>query len=111
MPCVIVGIRCVVARCPWLDGRMLLMWGQATGGRRRLGYAAGLMSSILTGPCHIPQRTSKITRKLAKCSLGGEVHALSDMVDHMSLQGDLYGPFEGPNAGMAESEDCESLFT
>ena len=68
------------------------------------------MSSSIKGPCHISQWTSKLTRKLEK-SLGGEFDALSEMVDHMLLLKDCYGPFEGMNPGLVGLGDCESLFT
>ena len=45
-----------------------------------------------------------------KSSLGGEVYAFSEMVDHMALIRELYTPFVGLSPGMAGSEDCESLF-
>ena len=64
-------------------------------GRCRLGYIIGLMSSSLSGPCHILQWTSKFTRKLVKSSLGGEVYAFSEMVDHMALIREFYTPFVG----------------
>ena len=54
-------------------------------GKCRLGFLVGIMSSSLTGPCHVLQWASKFTRKLVKSSLGGEVYAFSEMLDHMSL--------------------------
>ena len=52
-------------------------WSDATygdlsqNGKCRLGYLIGITSSSLTGPCHVLHWTSKFTRKLVKCSLGG----------------------------------------
>ena len=80
-------------------------------GRCRLGYIIGLMSSSLSGPCHVLQWTSKFTRKLVKSSLGGEVYAFSEMVDHMALIREFYTPFVGLSPGMVGLEDCESLFS
>ena len=57
--------------------------GQSTEGKCRFGYVIGLTSSTLKGPCRILLRTSKIARKMAKRSLGGEVYARSEMADHM----------------------------
>ena len=85
--------------------------GQSTEGKCRLGYVIGLMSSTLKCPCHISQWTSKFTRKMVKSSLGGEVYALSEMVDHMLLLKDFYGPSGGINPGVVGMGDCESLFT
>ena len=80
-------------------------------GKCRLGYVIGVMPSNLTGPCHIIQWTSKFTTKLVKSSLGGEVYAFSEMLDHMSMLREFYGHFAGPKPGMIGLEDCESLFT
>ena len=44
-------------------------------------------------------------------SLGGDVYALSEMVDHMSSLRNYYGPFDGMGPEMAGLEDCERLFT
>ena len=80
-------------------------------GKCRLGYVIGVMSSNLSGPCHIIQWTSKFTRKLVKSSLGGEVYAFSEMLGHMSMLREFYGHFAGSNPGLIGLEDCESLFT
>ena len=58
---------------------------QSSAGKFRLGCAIGLMSSTLSGPRHILQCTSKFSRELVNGILGGALHALSDMVDHMML--------------------------
>merc|ERR1712215_449403 len=73
--------------------------------------AEGIHLSSLSGPCHILQWTSKFTRKLVKSSLGGEVYAFSEMLDHMSMLREFYGNFAGSKPGMIGLEDCESLFT
>ena len=94
-----------------LAGRSDAAYGdQSTGGRCRLGYVTGLMSSTLKGPCRILQWASRFTRKMVESRLGGVVYALSEMVDHMLLLRDSYEPFEGLNPGAAGLEDCESLF-
>ena len=80
-------------------------------GRCRLGYIIGLMSSSLSGPCHVLRWTSKFTRKLVRSSLGGEAYAFSEMVDHMALIREFYTPFVGLSPGMVGLEDCESLFS
>ena len=69
------------------------------------------MFSNLGGPCHLLQWTSKLTRRLVKSSLGGEVYAFSEMLDHMSMLREFYGHFAGSKPGMIGLEDCESLFT
>ena len=69
------------------------------------------MSSSLTGPCHILQRTSKFTRKLVKSSLGGEVYAFSEMIDHMALLREFYEPCSHISPGLVGMEDCESRCT
>ena len=69
------------------------------------------MSSTLNGPCHILQWASKFTRKLVKSSLGGEVYAFSEMLDHMTLLQGFYAPFAKVSPGMVGMVDCESLST
>ena len=69
------------------------------------------MSSPLSGPCHVLQWTSKFTRKLVESSLGGEVYAFSEMIDHMALLREFYAPFSRMSPGLVGTEDCESLFT
>ena len=95
-----------------LAGRPDAAYGdQSSLGKRRLSYVIGLTSPNPCGPCHLIQLTSKFTRKLAKSSLGGEVYAFSEMVDHMSMPREFYGHFTDLYSGMAGMEDCESLFT
>ena len=84
---------------PIHEGTMMLVgWSDAAfgthtqDGRCRLGYIIGLMSSDLTGPVHILQRTSKFTGKHVKSSLVGEIFALSEMRGHMEMIKDLYAP-------------------
>ena len=62
-------------------------------------------------PAHFSQRASKLTRKLAKGSVGGEVYALSEMVDRINLIRDFYEPFQGLAPGAPGLGDCWSLFT
>ena len=71
----------------------------------------GLTSSTLKGTRRFLQRRSKFARKLAKCSLGGEVCAPGEMADNMMLLIDVFGLFEVVNPGLAGLGDCESLFT
>ena len=61
-------------------------------------------------PCLVSQWVSKFTRKSVESSLGGVVHALGEMADHISSMRDIYAPFQGLNPGMMGLEDCESLF-
>ena len=77
------------------------LWDQPTEGKCRSGHVIGLTSSTLKGPRNILQQRSKFTRKMAKSSLGGEVHALSEIADHMLLLKDYHGPIEGGNPGVA----------
>ena len=79
-------------------------------GKCRLGYLIGVMSPNLCGPCHIIQWASKFARKLVKSSLGGEVYAFSEMLDHMSMLREFFGHFSGLSPGLVGLEDCESLF-
>ena len=55
----------------------------------RLEYVIGLMLPTLSGRRRILQRPSKISRKLVKSQLGGDVYALSDLVGHLSLLGEF----------------------
>ena len=48
---------------------------------------------------------------MVKSSLGGEVYALSEMVDHTMSLKDCYGPLVGLGPGMVGLEACESPFT
>ena len=80
-------------------------------GKCRSGYIVGVMSSNLCGPCHIIQRASKFTRKSVQSSLGGDVYAIGEMLDHLSMLREFYGHFTGLYPGLAGLEDCESLFT
>ena len=75
-----------------------------------MDYVIGLTSSTPTGPCHVLRWTSKFTLRLATSSLDGEVYALSEIVGHMSLLREFYGPFGGLGPGMMGLEDCESPF-
>ena len=84
---------------------------QSAAGKCGLGHVFGLTPSSLNGPCDIPQWTAAFTGKLAGGSLGGEVYARSEMVDHMSLIRDFYEQFGGLPPGMIGLEDCASLFT
>ena len=69
----------------------------------------------LVGPADLCRRplqwTSKFTRKLVTGSLGGEVYALSDLVDHVSLLRDCYEPFGGLNPGKVGLEGCDNIST
>ena len=64
---------------------------QSAEGKCRLGHVVGPMSSTLSGPCHTPQWTSRITRNLAEGILGGEVYAFSDMIGRMPFLREYYG--------------------
>ena len=45
-----------------------------------------------------------------KSSLGGEVFAFSEMLDHATSLQELFTPFVDAPPGMVALEDCESLF-
>ena len=51
----------------------------------RLGYIIGPTSPNLRELCHSVHWASKFTRKLARSSLGGEVYAFGEMLDHMAM--------------------------
>ena len=77
-----------------------------------IGYVIGyVMFPLPRGPFHIIQWASKYARKSVKSSLGEEVYALSEMVDHMSLLRECFAHFTDAPPGVAGIEDCESLFT
>ena len=84
---------------------------QPTMGERCMGYVIGLMSSTLRGPRQITKWTSKLTRRLDESSLGGEVYAFSEMIDHVSMLREFYGHFIDLTPGVVGMEDGESLFT
>ena len=46
---------------------------------------------------------------MAESTLGGEVFALSEMVNHTLLLKDCFSPFAGLNQGVVGLEDCGSL--
>ena len=106
--CVIGGRGCIKGRCHWWDGRMHVVIAE---GKCRLGYVVGVTRSSLAAPRHILQWTSKFTTKLVKRGPGGEVCAVGEMVDHMSLSRGFYAPFEGLGPGMAGLEDSGMSFT
>ena len=82
---------------------------QSSMGKCRFGYAIGLMSSTLRGPCHISQWTSKFNRKVVRSISGEEVYAFSAMVDHMPMLRGFYAHFIDPSPGLAGLGDCEGL--
>ena len=57
------------------------------------------------------QWASKFTREPVESSLGGEVYAFSEMIDHKALLREFYAPFSRISPGKVGMEDCESLFT
>ena len=57
---------------------------QSANGKCHFGFVIDLMSASLSGPREVLRRISKFTRKEVKSIVGGEVHALSEMVDHMA---------------------------
>ena len=68
------------------------------------------MSPTLNGPCHNLQWTSEFARKLAKSSLGGEVFAFSEMLEHVSHLRQFYEPFFELSPSMIGFKDRESPF-
>ena len=91
-------------------GRTQLMRAHPGWGNADSGNVLGLMSPNLCGPCHIIHRASKFEQKLDKSSLGGEVYAFSEMLDHMSMLRERYGNRADRYSGMVGLGDCESLF-
>ena len=81
--------------------------GQPAERKFRLGFAIGLMSSTLKGPCHISRRAPRFAQKMVKSIQGGEVCALTEMADHTLLLTGFFGPLEGMSPGVAGLEDCE----
>lgn len=59
--------------------------GRTKKGRRPLGYVIASPSASLSAPCHLLRRSSELTRRLVKSSLGSEVFAFSGMMGHMAL--------------------------
>ena len=57
------------------------------------------------------QRISKFAGEMVKSSLGNEVYAPSEMMDHMLSSKEFYGPLEGMDPGAAGLGGCASLFT
>ena len=83
------------------DGAITLVgWPDAASCNRcQLRYVIGLISSSLSSPRRILQRTSKFNRKLAESSLGGEVYAFSEMADHVAPLRESPSPFVDGGAG------------
>ena len=48
---------------------------------------------------------------LSRAAWGGEAYAFSEMIDHMALLREFYGPVSRISPGLVGTEDCESLFT
>ena len=91
-------LRCSRTLAGWSDAAY---GDQLATGRCRLGYVVGLMSSTLKGPCRILQRASTFARNMEKSNLGGRVYAPSEMMDHVLLLKEFFGPFEGMRPGAA----------
>ena len=58
--------------------------GQWPEAKNRLTYVIGLMLSTLYGPCHLSHWPPEVARKPLKSTLGGEVYALGEKVNHAS---------------------------
>ena len=69
------------------------LWDQSSLGKCRRGYVIGLMSSALSGPCHISHWASEFARIMVTSSLGGEVFAFSEMLRHMPMLREFYGHY------------------
>ena len=67
------------------------------------------MPSTINGYRRLSKRTSKFARKLVTGTLGSEVYALSEMVDHMVLLRVSYTPFLVLGPGMLGAGHCGSL--
>ena len=62
--------------------------------------------------CHWPHVVDPVGFALMSWTpSGGEVYALSEMADHMSLLRDFFDKVGGLDPGMARLEDCESHCT
>ena len=76
-----------------------------------MDFVIGLAPPIFRGPCHLIQRSSKFTRKVARSSLGGGVYSFSEMIDHAAWPREFYVLSTNLSPSMAGLEDCGSLFT
>ena len=63
------------------------------------------------GPMPYFRRTSEFAGEIVKSSVGGEVYAISEVVDQTLLLADCFGPFEGMNPGEVRSEDCGNFLS
>ena len=80
---------------------------QCPGGSCRVACAISLMS-----PTASPSSMgSEFTETLVQISSGVEVHALSEMVDHVTHLREFCAPFTDASPAMIGFEDCEGLFT
>ena len=61
-------------------------------------------------PRDLLQWSSKFTRILAKTSVGGDVYASSELMDHVALLRELYASFADLSPGLVGLEVRESLF-
>ena len=52
---------------------------------------------------------TRIPQEMVRSSLGGDVYALSEKVDHMPPLKDFYGPFESLNPGVADWKTARIL--
>ena len=84
---------------------------QSSEGRSRSGYAIGLMSSTLNGPCRTIPWTSEFAKEWFESSLGFGVRASSETVDHVSILRKFYEPLAALPPGMIGFGDCESLIS
>ena len=81
---------------------------QSPEGRSRLGYVISLITCTLSDPCLIPGWTLTFTRTLVGNSLGAEVYASSEVIDHVALLRENYAPFLNMSPGMIGLGSCES---
>ena len=69
------------------------------------------MSSIHSGPRHLPQWTSKFTSKLVRSSRGGEAYAFRYMVDRVTLLREICATSENLSPGTIGFRRLRSLLT
>ena len=69
------------------------------------------MASSLAAPRHVLQWTSKFTREPVNRGLGGEVYALSEMVDPVASIRDFYESSAGLSPGVLGLGGCKGPLT
>ena len=88
-------------------------WPDAAHGDQNGEGAADWASRLVAarGPRRLVQRSCRYARKLEQSSLGGEVYAASEVMDHVAMLRRSYDPLVGLSPGEAGRGDCESFLT